>query len=284
MSETSPIPNEQPAPSSFACAAAASSHSDKIINDDANDKTWFGHHMAFEGSYQNLPIVTCASFTAIGLMSVVTSLSTGCHLLTIPIYYVVGLVIFYGWHVAAHYWTGSDLQKVHMQHHQDYYPPHDFYGDLHPAVQASRRRRGYRAATLLELTIPRATAVGAVGTTSDASGSTDARPAPVEKGPVRLAHEGPLIVVLAVLILLSYFVLDMSIGVCLWVLAIYIVMGLIGSAIHMSFHERGFWLEPYAWYRELRALHMIHHVRRRNFAMVNIWLDLVFCSLMVRDS
>lgn len=167
--------------------------------------------MALEGSYQNLPIVTCASFTAIGLMSAVTSLSTGCHLLTIPIYYVVGLVVFYGWHVAAHHWTGSDLQKVHMQHHQDYYPLHDFYGDMHPAVQASRRRRGYRAATLLELTIPRVSAVSA-GTTNDASGKKDALPAQVEEGPVRLAHEGPLITVLAELILLSYLVLEVSIG------------------------------------------------------------------------
>ena len=59
------------------------------------------------------------------------------------------------------------------------------------------------------------------------------------------------------------------------------VMALVGSALHISFHVRDFQLEPYAWYRELRTLHYFHHLDRKNFAMANIIVDLIFCSLLI---
>lgn len=69
-----------------------------------------------------------------------------------------------------------------------------------------------------------------------------------------------------------------------FVLAGYIIMALLGSALHISFHIRGFELEPYAWYRELRTVHYLHHLDDVNFAMVNVFIDVLFGTLKVRHA
>jgi hypothetical protein len=63
------------------------------------------------------------------------------------------------------------------------------------------------------------------------------------------------------------------------------VMGSVGSALHSSFHVKGFALERYAWYRELRALHYLHHLgdMKSNFAVLNMGLDATFKSLRIQD-
>jgi len=63
------------------------------------------------------------------------------------------------------------------------------------------------------------------------------------------------------------------------------LMGIIGNAFHMSFHVRGFELEKYQWYMELRMLHYIHHLgdMKSNLAMVNLGMDGIFNSLMIED-
>ena len=62
-------------------------------------------------------------------------------------------------------------------------------------------------------------------------------------------------------------------------------MAMVGNALHMSFHVRGFHLEEYAWYRELRALHYIHHLgdMKSNLAMLNLGMDGLFRSLSILD-
>merc|ERR1711963_1311711 len=62
-------------------------------------------------------------------------------------------------------------------------------------------------------------------------------------------------------------------------------MGTIGNALHMSFHVRGFELERYEWYMELRSLHYVHHLGNMatNFAMLNMGMDGLFHSLALRD-
>ena len=100
---------------------------------------------------------------------------------------------------------------------------------------------------------------------------------------VRVAHEGPIFLGMASILGFAKFVLGTSTVTCMFALVGYVFMASLGSAIHMSFHERGFHLEPYAWYRELRSLHMIHHIHRKNYAMVNVLVDIVFGSLLLSD-
>merc|ERR1719145_206693 len=65
----------------------------------------------------------------------------------------------------------------------------------------------------------------------------------------------------------------------------YAAVAIVGNAVHMSFHVRGFHLEKYEWYMQLRALHYIHHLGDMNhdFAMVSMYIDWCFGSLASRD-
>lgn len=63
-------------------------------------------------------------------------------------------------------------------------------------------------------------------------------------------------------------------------------MGSVGSALHSSFHVKGFHLECYSWYQELRTLHYIHHLgnTQHNFGIFNIgFIDGIFNSMKIYD-
>ena len=47
-----------------------------------------------------------------------------------------------------------------------------------------------------------------------------------------------------------------SLPTCAFVVFLLAVMASVGNAMHMSFHVKGFHLEKYDWYMELRALHV----------------------------
>jgi sterol desaturase/sphingolipid hydroxylase (fatty acid hydroxylase superfamily) len=71
-----------------------------------------------------------------------------------------------------------------------------------------------------------------------------------------------------------------------FVCVMYLAIGAIGNALHMSFHVRKFHLEEYAWYRELRTLHYIHHLgdMKSNMGMLNLVLvDGLTGSLQTTD-
>lgn len=244
-------------------------------------KTWFGHKMSMEGEWKNIPVVLLATYSFVFAFGAFVSLldvwmaafvvmdgrkpssiatKEISHWLLMPSFYLVGLVLFYAWHVAAHVLKGTELHRQHMVHHRNEYPPHDFFGDDCPSIQERYVSRGFRPLTMLELMNP-----FGLGTTQT------------------LAHEGPIILGILTILLLAKFVGDVSTLACFAALVGYAFMASFGIAIHMSFHERGFAWEKYAWYRELRALHMIHHMQRKNYAMVNILLDLVFGSLLVAE-
>lgn len=223
------------------------------------NRTWFGHRMSYEGEWRNIPVVLCATWSFVLCLGGITSLSTDCHILVIPGFYLVGLVVFYAWHWLAHGCVGTELHHIHMEHHQDRYPPQDFYGDSHDGVQQQRMSRGNRAATIWELMI-------------DPSGSAT----------MTISHEGPLVFAIGIVLIGANLLLGVSLSTCAFAACGYLFMASFGSAIHMSFHERDFDWECYVWYRELRSLHMIHHIQRKNFAMVNILLDLVFGSLLIK--
>ena len=47
--------------------------------------------------------------------------------------------------------------------------------------------------------------------------------------------------------------------------------------LHRQYHVRGVWLERFAWFREKRRLHFVHHKRpRRNYAIVEYVWDQLF--------
>jgi hypothetical protein len=144
-----------------------------------------------------------------------------------------------------------------MLHHQDHYPPHDFYGDSHPGVQKERQDRGGEPHTIFSIV----------------NGGGD-------RG-VSLAHEGPLLLALAAILLFAKFVLGASTITCIFAVIGYAFMASLGVALHNSYHEPGFFLERYTWYRELRSLHMIHHMDRKNYAIVNVFVDVVFGSFLL---
>lgn len=244
---------------SFVCSLLAMCQSSPIPRcpKDHQRGTWFGHLMSMEGEWNHIPVVLCATYSFVLCYGAVASLIAGCALLCMPSFYIMGMPIFYLWHWAAHVWEGSELNLIHMHHHQARYPQHDFYGDEHPAVQRERAARRGRPASLWALMNPATSAT------------------------TKLAHDGPLLLGGVAVLLLARVVFEQSVLTCAFIFAGFAFMGIFGSAVHMSYHERNFDWEPYAWYRELRSLHMIHHMHRKNFAMVNVILDLVFCSLML---
>jgi sterol desaturase/sphingolipid hydroxylase (fatty acid hydroxylase superfamily) len=210
----------------------------------AKKDQWFGDSMANEGEINEIWKSTGGSYAALMVTASTASLVTGCSIFTLPAYYCVGMVAFYGWHVLAHT-PSSCMNKAHRLHHYKEYNTGDFYGDKSGAIQ---RTYGKPPTRLVDLLSPRAS------TTMD------------------LNHEGPLLAAMA-LVLATGAALGTSLATLGFVLAGYMTMALVGCAIHMSFHVRDFELEPFAWYRQLRALHLVHHSHHKNFAMVNMHAD-----------
>ena len=65
----------------------------------------------------------------------------------------------------------------------------------------------------------------------------------------QLAHEGPLYAMLAVVLCFARFVLGCSWATVVLALLLGATMGLVGAALHASFHIRGFAFERYLWYQ-----------------------------------
>lgn len=229
---------------------------------NAERETWFGHKMSEEGEWKHIPAVLCATYSFVLSYGSIVSLIAGpsMHVLTIPAFYIIGLIAFYIWHVAAHEWEDSELHREHMRHHQVRYPQHDFYGDFNDHVQTQRRARDSKPHTTLSLMRP----MGSATTNT-------------------IAHEGPLVLAVIAIVVGANLILGVTLLGCAFALVGFVFMSLFGSAIHISFHERDFELEPYAWYRELRALHLIHHMHHKNYAMVNVILDMIFCSFLLSN-
>ena len=213
--------------------------------------------MADEAATSHIPGILATMYGTIAAYGVLTSWVTGCSLWTIPRYYAAGMLAFYAWHYLAHSpWTG-EMHRLHMRHHLKAYPPKMFYGRTPETIEEDL---GHPCPSFLYLINPFRTIVG------------------------NLAHEGPLYVFM-VAILLHGYAAGTSLAALSFVAAGYIVMGLVGNALHMSFHVRGFELERYEWYLELRALHYIHHLgdMRSNLGMLNLGIDSIFGSLALTD-
>lgn len=54
------------------------------------------------------------------------------------------------------------------------------------------------------------------------------------------------------------------------------------SYLHSSFHVEGHWLERFAWFRQIRQLHDIHHWQPCNYGILFFWMDRA-CGTLRRD-
>lgn len=173
-------------------------------------------------------------------------------------FYFAFLIIFYLWHLAAHEKRSGEMYQIHMNHHLKNFPPAHFYGRNENSVE---QLYGSKTPTLFHLMDPRR--------------STS----------FSWKHEGPLYVGFAVLIASSRWLFDLNVTTLLAAMLLGGVMGSVGSALHSSFHVRGFQLERFQWYRELRALHYLHHLgdMKSNYAVLNLGLDALFRSLILED-
>merc|ERR1712194_87517 len=176
-------------------------------------------------------------------------------------FYAFGMVAFLIWHKMAHSdWTG-EMHEIHMEHHLIRFPPSDFYGNAELFAQMYPKGQ------------PTIWSLMNIATTTNVA-NTKHTP---------LIHEAPLLIMMMAILMGGLYV--ERAGTILFVFVMYAVMAIVGNAFHMSFHVRGFHLEKYKWYMELRALHYIHHLgdTKSNFAMVNMGLDLIFASMKITD-
>lgn len=99
------------------------------------------------------------------------------------------------------------------------------------------------------------------------------------------AHEGPIYIFAVIILVFGKLFIKTSWAGMGFVTFGLVFMAIVGNAFHMSFHVRGFELEKYQWYMELRTLHYIHHLgdMKSNLAMVNLGIDGIFGSLKVDD-
>jgi hypothetical protein len=103
----------------------------------------FGDHMSGEGETSHIPSIIILMYTALTSWAWLTSHFTGCSILTIPLFYVLGMIAFYSWHRMAHSeWLHgiaktyggpvgryfAEMHAIHMEHHLERFPPSDFYG------------------------------------------------------------------------------------------------------------------------------------------------------------
>ena len=166
------------------------------------------------------------------------------------------------------------MHEIHMEHHLERFPPSDFYGsaELYAEMYPCGKPTIW---SLLDLT----------KTTNIGDGTAAAQDVTKDKEHTPLAHEGPLMVIMAMILVGGYFLVGTPGPALGFATFLYFTMSSVGNALHMSFHVRGFHLEKYPWYLELRALHYIHHLgdMKSNLAMFNLGLDGTFGSLALED-
>lgn len=287
-----------------AVATSVASYYDVIADPDGYDRRSsnvdkqareFGDHMAKEGETSHIPTIIIIMYVNLFLFSWLASyLNEDCSLWTMPLFYLVGMIAFYLWHRLAHSeWYSTqckhlglpylaEMHEMHMEHHLENFPPSDFYGSatLFAEMYPTGRPTLW---TLMDLTKTTRIASG-TGLSNELSNKKDNKSEGDSHSP--LAHEWPLLAEMLIIILVGFVGLGYSGGTMLFVFVLYFTMASVGNALHMSFHVRNFHLEKYAWYRELRALHYIHHIgdMKSNLAMLNLGMDGLFNSLAVEDS
>lgn len=220
----------------------------------------FGDEMANEGEVTHIPLALLTMYGAVLAYSIVVSQITGGAWWLQVAFYFAGLAVFYVWHWMCHQ-SWSPMFEQHMEHHLRNNPVGRFYSsDEQNLRKYGRTDFGTFASALVILN-------------------------PAQSSNMRhgFTHEGLLFVGNALILLAAAPFVQWGDLAGAFVMAG--TMGVLGAGLHSSFHVRGFVLARYAWYRELRALHFLHHVgdQKANLAVLNLGLDKLMGSLALDD-
>jgi len=220
-------------------------------------KRLFGDHMAKEDQVKHVPQIIRIMYLIITAYSLLACFVTGEKWYTQIIFYFVILNLFYFWHWLAHQSYMGKMHLIHNEHHFKIFPPSKFYAEEKDLATLF----GHKDPTFLHLLDPRF--------------STN----------FTLYHEGLLYVFLTAAILIAKLVFDVYWGTIGFFMFMAMTMGLIGSALHSSFHIKGFALEKYQWYQELRMFHFVHHLgnTQHNYSIVNSFIDAFYFSYRTTD-
>jgi hypothetical protein len=216
--------------------------------------------MANESDVSHVPTMLMVMYGAVALYSWFVSSFTGSAWWLQLAFYFVDLLVFYAWHWACHQ-SWSPMFPMHMQHHLTNNPVSRFFSsDEQNLRKYGRTDFDSWAKALVVLN-------------------------PMQSSNVRHGwkHEGPLFAANAVVLAVAAnFV---SLGDLVGAFFMGGAMGILGAGLHSSFHVRSFVLTKYAWYRELRALHFLHHCgdQKANLAVLNLGIDHLFGSLAMDD-
>ena len=212
--------------------------------------------MAKEGEISGIATITRIMYSVLICYSLLASFLGGGRWYTQIIFYFVFLMLFYIWHWLAHQKFMGKMHKIHWEHHFESFPPSRFYGKDGDC----ERLYGKQIPTLWDLLNPKR--------------STN----------FTLHHEGLLYVFLGITMVVARLVFSCSWTTLSFSVAMAATIGMVGSALHSSFHVKGFHLERYSWYRQLRTLHYMHHLgnTQHNFGILNIELvDGIFNTIKV---
>ena len=235
---------EGPPASVAAPVSLSSAHSDANVG-PVRPAREFRDHMSGEGEVSHIPRIIHVMYASLLTYSILASMATGSAWYTQVVFYFVYMLEFYVWHWMAHQKFTGRMHQLHSAHHFTHFPPNHFYGK--PGTDQALLHYGCSVPTLWQLMDPRK--------------STN----------VSLYHEGPLYGMMILHLMLAYHVFHCSFATLGFALFLGIVIGAVGSALHSSFHVRGFQLERFQGYLELRTLHYLHHLgsTKHNYAVLN---------------
>jgi hypothetical protein len=222
----------------------------------------FGDDMGKESEITHIPTILMAMYSTIALYSIGVGQLTGSPWWYQVAFYFVDLLVFYVWHYAAHQTWSGQMNKLHMDHHLRVNPVSRFFS----SDELNQKKYGQTDFS----SVRKSLIVFSPFLSSHIGGG--------------LQHEGFLFAgnfaVLGFAALLGVSSRDLFAA---FVMAG--VMGVLGAGLHSSFHIRSFVLSKYAWYRELRALHFMHHMgdQNSNLAVLNLGVDRLFGSLTIQD-
>lgn len=186
-------------------------------------------------------------YLSISIYSLLVSFWAKSAIYTIPIYYLIVYCAFYLWHWQAHHliwWIpfNKACYKKHKEHHFVTYPSYAFFGK-----------------------------------TNKITGKWLQYFTPTEW---ISHHEALLYVFMSFIIFSGYEFFHTSVKTMIGAVVGFIITGVIGNYLHHCYHIKGHWLEGYAWFHELRALHYAHHLKtaKQNYGILNMSLDKLLCS------
>ena len=210
-----------------------------------NNEQRNGDQMAEKGECLNIwkPISTLICI--ILLYSGIVSLYSKNAYYIIPIYYIIGHLGFWCWHYYAHKSKG-EIHDAHMEHHMKHFNKNDFYGDK---SQRFQKKFGH-IPHLYELMNPLNTITQDFG------------------------HDFSLIILLLLILIIGHTIFKTDYIIIGAVILMYAGDLIFESGIHASYHQRNFGLEKYSWFRELRAIHYLHHQKNANYSIINMLVDM----------